>query len=206
MTRWRLFGLGAEAAEIWYTVGYLLSVLGHTNSNLLFFVILRLILLAFLLQFHKHKFYYIHIYLWYSSPRFALVCFTIVFLLSSMSNTWGTATYVTPVLGEQCYMKRGLPTRPQFVTKNLLYRGNNTPRRHIFNVQSSALTAWQQRCSPHETLDWRLKGQSWFDKWKRRSLEAALCTCDPLSWFPHIRLPLYLHFQTPLTQLFCPTS
>lgn len=104
------------------------------------------------------------------------------------------------------YMKRGLPTRPQFVTKNLLYRGNNTPRRHIFNVQSSALTAWQQRCSPHETLDWRLKGQSWFDKWKRRSLEAALCTCDPLSWFPHIQLPLYLHFQTPLTQLFCPTS
>lgn len=206
MTRWRLFGLGAEAAEIWYTVGYLLSVLGHTNSNLLFFVILCLILLAFLLQFHKHKFYYITIYLWYSSPRFALVCFTIVFLLSSMSNTWGTATYVTPVLGEQCYMKRGLPTRPQFVTKNLLYRGNNTPRRHIFNVQSSALTAWQQRCSPHETLDWRLKGQSWFDKWKRRSLEAALCTCDPLSWFPHIRLPLYLHFQTPLTQLFCPTS
>lgn len=59
MTRWRLFGLGAEAAEIWYTVGYLLSVLCHTNSNLLFFVILRLILLAFLLQFHKHKFYYI---------------------------------------------------------------------------------------------------------------------------------------------------
>lgn len=114
--------------------------------------------------------------------------------------------YVTPVLGEQCYMKRGLPTRPQFVTKNLLYRGNNTPRKHIFNLQSSALTAWQQRCSPHETLDWRLKGQSWFDKWKRRSLEAALCTCDPLSLFPHIQLPLYLHFQTPLTQLFCPTS
>lgn len=94
MTRWRLFGLGAEAAEIWYTVGYLLSVLGHTNSNLLFFVILLLILLAFLLQFHKHKFYYITIYLWYSSPRFALVCFTIVFLLSSMSNTWGTGSYI----------------------------------------------------------------------------------------------------------------
>lgn len=118
------------------------------------------------------------------------------------------------------YMKYCLPTRPHFVTVNLVYRNTNIPMRHIISVQTSALTVWQQQTTSHEPPYWRvcvpnstialINGTT--HPWRHPVYVWAsfLISCMD---FPHaaegvttlLNTPFRLHlqFQTPLTQLLC---